>query len=323
MIYEFDDIIKKQIYFYYQNENRICDFTEYDEDSYTNHDEGVRIFRYGHEIITHKNVKKIIIDKIKKLRSDGIESYLSTSSITPSTFEFHPLVSIHAHWHDYLMRPDISWSVENGVPSFPLEKYNHEKKLEFNKTIKSIISVRKRTHYRDYLFSNITKDSECIFRYAGYVDSPEKETDSDLESSKIFPDWYGLLEDYDKSIFSFIYETENGNNPNNDCQVSEKTWLSFMNGNIPIILGQKNVVKLLKDIGLYVWNDEFGFDDGDELDDYNERIDKFVKCYNNVKKLSFDESKNYWLDNQDKIQKNYDIISNLITRKWRNSTWLH
>jgi len=317
MIYEFEEHINKQIYFYYKNEGRVCDFTEYDESSYTNHDEGVRIFRYGHEIITDENVKKVIINKIKKLRSRGIECYMSTSSLTPSTFEFHPLVNIHVQWYDYLMRNDISWNRKNGVPFFPVEKYHYEKKLKFNKTIKSIFSIRKQSHYRDYLFSKITQEDNCIFRYAGYVNSPEKETNNDLETCKNFPTWYELLSDYESSIFSFVYETENGNNPNIDCQVSEKTWLAFMTGTIPIIIGQKNVVKLLKDIGFYVWNDEFGYEDGDELDDYNDRIDKFVTCYNNVKKLSFDESKKYWLDNQDKIQKNYDILSNLITKRWK------
>jgi hypothetical protein len=316
MIYKFDKIVTEQIDFYYRNQGNICDFTEYHKELYTNHNKGVRIFRYGNEIITDENVKKDIINKIKKLRAQGIECYMSTSSITPSEYEFHPLTNIHLHWYEYLMRSDISWNTKNGVPFFPVENYNHDKKLNFNKTIKSIFSTRKQSHYRDYLFSKITQDDNCIFRYAGYISSPEKETDNHLETSKNFPSWYELLSDYESSIFSFVYETENGNNPNIDCQVSEKTWLAFMTGTIPIIIGQKNVVKLLKDIGFYVWNDEFGFDDGDELDDYNDRIDKFVTCYNNIKKITFDEGKQYWIDNQQKIQKNYDILSNLITKKW-------
>lgn len=319
MIYKFDEQIKKQIDFFYQNKNTICDFTEYDEESYINHHDDVRIFRYGHEIISHDDVKKIILDKIKKLRSNGIESYLSTSTITPSTFEFHPLVNIHVHWYDYFMRNDISWNRKNGVPFFPVEKYNHEKKLEFNKEIKSIISVRKQTHFRDYLFSKITKDTDCIFRYVNYLDNSYKdETEDDIMYANTFPTWYELSSEYDKSIFSFVCESFNGDiSKNLDCQVSEKTLLAFMNGTIPIILGETNIVKLLKDMGLYVWNDEFGFGDIDASYDYSKRVDKFIKCYNNVKKLSFNESKQYWIDNQDKIQKNYDIVSNLITRNWK------
>ena len=90
-----------------------------------------------------------------------------------------------------------------------------------------------------------------------------------------------------------------------------------MNGTIPIILGQQSNVRLLKELGFYVWNDEFGYGDSDKSIWWNDRVNGFVKCYDNVKKLSFDESKQYWLDNKDKVQKNYDIISNLIVKKWK------
>jgi len=314
MIYTFDTNIGNEIDFYYKNIHKLTDFTEFDEDSYK--DDNSAIYRYGNEICVNENVKNIILKKIKNIRKSGKQSFLSTSTITPSEYEFHPLTNIHIHWCGYLMRDDISWSTKNGVSTFPKETYNFEKKLSFNKNKKSIISVRKELEYRNYLFSKISPDKNSIFRYAKYVLNPKDESKEDLKYSNQFPTWNELLKEYDNSIFAFVCETYNGDDANIDCQISEKTLLSFMNGNITIIMGQKNVVKLLKDIGLYVWNDEFGFEDGDNSDDYNYRVDKFVNCYNNIKNMSFDESKQYWLSNQDKIQKNYDIISNLVNRKW-------
>lgn len=314
MIYKFDNNIKEEIYFYNKNIDRLTDFTEFDEDSYK--DDNSAIYRYGNEICSDENVKNIIINKIKNIRKSGKQSFMSTSTITPSEYEFHPFTNIHIHWYDYLERKDISCNTKNGVSMFPKEKYNFEKKLSFNKNKKSIISVRKELEYRNYLFSKITPDKNSIFRYAKYVSNPVDENEEYLKYANQFPTWNELLKEYDNSIFAFVCETYNGDNVNIDCQISEKTLLSFMNGNIPIIMGQKNIIKLLKDIGLYVWNDEFGFEDGDDSDDYNYRVDKFVNCYNNIKNMSFDESKQYWLSNKDRIQKNYDIISNLVNRKW-------
>ena len=313
MIYEFDTIVKNQISFYYNNSNKICDFTEFDMNSYNFNNS--KIYRYGNEIISSNSIRKIIHNKIDNCRSNGEESYLSTSTITPSKYELHPLVNIHLHWFEYYMRVNLTWKLD-GIMAWPFELYDYKKELIFNKTIKSIFSVRKESHFRNYLFSKITNDNNCIFRYASYISNSEKETDEDIKYSSKFPTWDELQLEYDKSIFSFIYETENGDDSTLECQISEKTLMAFMNGNIPIVMGQKNVVKLLKDIGFYVWNDEFGFGNGDECDSYYERIDNFIKCYNNVKKLSFENSEQYWIDNQKKIQKNYDIASNLIVKKW-------
>jgi len=313
MIYKFDNIVEQQIDFYYDINHNICDFNEFDKDSYNSNNS--KIYRYGNEIISDNNVKKILHKKIDNIRSKGDLSFLSTSTISPSEYEFHPLVNIHLHWFEYYMRDSLSWNSQ-GVLAWPSDLYNPLKKLYFNKTIKSIFSVRKELQFRNYLFSKITSDKNCIFRYAKYLTDSDKETKDDLEYSEKFPTWENLQKEYDKSIFAFVYETENGNDPNLDCQISEKTLLSFMNGNIPIIMGQKNMIKLLKNIGFYVWNDEFGFEDGDNEDDYYNRIDKFIDCYNNIKKLTFEESKKIWLNNQDKIQKNYDIASNLIVKKW-------
>lgn len=314
MVYEFDDIVKKQIDFYYKNGGNICDFTEYDEDSYINHHPNTCIFRYGNEIISNDSVKNKIIEYIKELRNSDKDAYLSTATIKPSEYEFHPLVNIHLHWYRYDMREDLTW-IQKGVPSWPIEKYDYKKELTFNKTIKSILSVRKKTHFRDYLFSKLESDNQGIFRYTEYVSNAHIETDEDRKRASEFPTWNSLLEEYDKSIFAFVVETEKDLEKYNNCQISEKTLNAFMCGNIPILLGTKNNVKLLKDIGFYVWNDEFGFTSDDTTNQYK-RVNDFINCYNNIKKLSFEESKNFWIKNQEKIQKNFDIASNLIIKQW-------
>jgi hypothetical protein len=135
MVYEFDDTIKKQIDFYYRNENNICDFTEYDENSYLNHRNNARIFRYAHEIISNDSIKDIIVGYIKKLRDSGNESYLSTSTLNHDEYEFHPLVNLHTHWYDYLMRPNITWDTNDGVPAFSIDRYDYKKQINFDKTM--------------------------------------------------------------------------------------------------------------------------------------------------------------------------------------------
>ena len=315
MVYEFDDVVKKQIDFYYRNEYNICDFTEYDENSYLNHRNTDRIFRYAHEIISNDSIKDIIVSYIKKLRDSGNESYLSTSTLNHDEYEFHPLVNLHTHWYDYLMRRDITWDVTDGIPAFPTDRYDYTKELTFNKTNKSILSVRKQTHFRDYLFSKISKDNNSIFRYASYQNDARNETNDDIKVVNEYPTWDTLLDEYDNSIISFVVETEKDIERNVNCQISEKTILPFLSGNIVILLGRYNNIKALSDIGLYTWNDYFGFSTDNSTNHYD-RTDDFVKIYHKIKSLSFDECKKLWLDNQNKIQKNYDIVSNLVTRKW-------
>lgn len=315
MIYEFDEIVKNQINFYYKNEGNICDFTEYDEDSYLNHHSNDRIFRYAHEIISNDSVKKQILKYIKELRASGEEAYLSTSTLNHDEYEFHPLVNLHLHWYNCFQRNNITWDAQNGVPAFPLERFDYKKELVFDKNLKSIISVRKQTHFRDYLFSKINKDENSIFRYASYINDARKESESDIKVVNDYPTWNTLLDEYNDSIISFTIETEKDIERNVNCQISEKTIMSFLSGNIVILLGRYGNIKALEDIGLYLWNKEFGFT-SDMCDNHYDRVDDFAKIYNKIKNLSFDECKKLWLDNQHKIQKNYDIISNLVTKKW-------
>lgn len=316
MIYEFDDIVKEQIDFYYKNQNHVCDFTEYDVDSYTNHNKKDRIFRYANEIILDESVKSNIESYVKKLREGGEKAYISTSTISNNLYELHPFVNIHTHWYGTHQRKDITWDCSNEVPLFDSKFYDYKKELTFNKQIKSIISVRKNTEFRDYLFSKIEKDDNSIFRYVSYQNDARNETDEDRSISIKYPEWNELLSEYDNSIISFVVESEkNLHKKTSYCQISEKTLLSFLSGNIVVLLGGYLNIKQLNDLGLYTFNEYFGFDTDDNYN-YYERIDSFIAVYNKIKSLSFEDCKKIWLDNKDKIQKNYDIVSNLVIKKW-------
>jgi hypothetical protein len=315
MIYEFENDVKEHIQYFYDNYENICNFNEYDEKTFS---VDSPLYVYGQEVMGLPNTKNNLIKRVDKIRSSGESCYISTSTITPSEYELHPLASLHIHWFEFHQRYNIAWNFKSANQAFDSNTYDYRKELVFDKTIKSILSIRKKTHKRDYLFSKLNYDefSSNILRYARYINNPSNETKNDIELANKFPSWNELQKEYKSSIFSFIIETDSKDRLENDCQMSEKTIMAFMNGTIPIIIGRENNVKLLKDLGFYVWNDEFGYGDSDKSLWWKDRVSGFVKCYDNVKKLSFEESKKYWLDNKDKVQKNYDIISNLIVKKW-------
>ena len=191
-----------------------------------------------------------------------------------------------------------------------------------NKVIKSIMSSRTTTPQRDYVFNNINPDDVEINRYIRYTN--EEEVFEDVypnERLSYFPDFNGLLDEYYSSIFSFVIETDYFSFHNDQTsnmffrtgpQLSEKTIIPFLTGTIPIILGQKHLLRDLKEVGFWVANDDFGYSDGDEYISHIIKGNRFIKCIKNVKKLSFDESKEYWLDNKDKIYNNWNILSTLF-----------
>lgn len=315
MIYKFDDIIYYQIKFYYDNYHNILDFLQFSE-SYNNFNEDTNIFKHTREILSN-GIEKNNVESIIETLSKTKEVYLTTSTISPSKYQFHPFVNIHIHWNYLPIENNLTGDGISTVFAWPNDVYNYTNKIAFNKSIKSILSVRRKTHFRDILFSKITSDTNCIFRYHEYISKFNKKVEYYSKTENTPPTWQELSEEHSKSIFAFVIETDNGDNPYINSQITEKTLTAFLNGNIPIVLGQKNFVRELKDIGLYVWNGEFGFEDADSSNSYEYRITKFVNCYNNIKKISLEDSIKIWYNNIDKIQKNYDIISNLVTKRWK------
>lgn len=271
------------------------------------------IIRLGNESFHRVEQKQFVENLIDEYSNMGYDIILSTSSINKSTYEFHPLTNLHLHWKELEQRRDLSWKTSDSIEAFPQSMYDYNKELVFDKSIKSILSVRKTSNYRKYLFDNVTQDDNSILRYADYTFGKWTETQDDINRSIQFPTWYELLDEYNKSIFAFIYETEHTHDSSLDCQISEKTIKAMLSGNIPIVLGQYKFPKYIEEMGLFIANDDFGFNDSI---DFEERLNSFIDVYNNIKTLSFDESKNKWLEYQSKIQKNYDVISNLLFRNW-------
>ena len=326
MLYKFDNTIIDEIKsFYHKYQDRIleihlCDTDTHIEDELKKMLDGkdkYYLIRLGNESFHTKEQKRFVENLIEDYLDLGYRMKLSTSSINKSKYEFHPLTNLHLHWKELEQRRDLSWKTSDSVEAFPSSRYDYKKKLEFNKAIKSILSVRKTSEYRKYLFSLLEKDNNSILRYADYAFGMWTETDDDVVKSKNFPIWYELLDEYENSIFSFIYETEHTTDSTMDCQISEKTIKAMLSGNIPIVLGQHKFPTYINDMGLYIANDDFGFNDSVNFKD---RLESFALIYNKVKSLSFDECKKLWIDNQNKIQKNYDIISNLLYRDWYNET---
>ena len=99
-------------------------------------------------------------------------------------------------------------------------------------------------------------------------------------------------------------------------QFSEKSLIAFLSGTMPVIFGGANLIKNFNDIGLYTWNDYFGFK-GDELYE-NHKIESFKQVVNKISNLSTDEVKKLWIENKDKIQSNVNIISDLMNYRITN-----
>lgn len=95
-------------------------------------------------------------------------------------------------------------------------------------------------------------------------------------------------------------------------QISEKILIAFLTKTIPIVYAGVDYIKELTDVGFYVWNSEFGFDNGDGLEIDNEiKMNNFVNCINFYNKNTIDDIKNLYHNNIDKIQKNYELRKKL------------
>lgn len=209
------------------------------------------------------------------------------------------------------IRNTISWKAEEVNL---LERTNFKKIIkEYDKSIKGILSVRKQTQRRDYLFSKIKNYDNIICRYGKWTFDIHGETEKDLIESKKFPTHAQLQNEYKSSIFSFIVESESGSNRRLPSALTEKTITAFLTGTIPIVLGAHNYIKELESMGFKVWNFEFGFENADILPEQStSKIDYFIKCLENIDKISLEECKNIWKSNIHYLQKNFDIVNELI-----------
>ena len=266
------------------------------------------IFYYEHETISDLNYLNNIYKIIEEFKIDALISTSTTSTFPRST---HPLTNF-LMWRNVHTRKNISWKSEENIPIFDKSFY-YGKKIEGDRQYKGILSVRKQNHIRDYVFNKNPKIDNGIVRYAKWPHNGENLIE-DMGSIDKFPRLDTLIEEYSNTYFSFIIESEHGGSDiNHTTNLTEKTLIGLLTGTMPIILGGKGIISDLEKLGIKVWNNEFGFGEGDSYTNYSEyKIHSFLKCIENINKLSLNEVKEYWNKNREKIQNNYDLISYLL-----------
>ena len=106
---------------------------------------------------------------------------------------------------------------------------------------------------------------------------------------------------------------DNDNTKTHHNSLSEKTILAFLSGTMPIVLGGSGYVKELTEMGFKVWNNDFGFSNADERDDYGKvGLDYFYECLNQVNTMTLNGAKKYWDTYKKDIQHNFDIVSTYV-----------
>ena len=267
-------------------------------------------FTCKHELIDDIKCLESLINSIKKYNLTTAK--ICQATISEGEYFANPLVNFYM-WRDLATRKNISWedSEENTQKVFRKNEYFIGKKINPHRKYKSICSIRKENRWRTSLMERMNIDNSII-RYAKWPDDAENTFTNALWKKYVnnFPTMQELVEEYEQCYFSFIVESCN-NEEGTIAQLSEKTIIGLMTGTMPIIFGDNNLIKDMKTAGFYTWNDYFGYK-GDKLKQSQEKVEHYYDIVEKVKKLSLEETKQIYMDNLDKIQKNYDIISELL-----------
>jgi hypothetical protein len=241
--------------------------------------------------------KKIITYIHKKVKETNKEVLISSATTTDDFLFTHPITNLY-FWQGLFSKSKLSWNSPS-ILQFDKKYYTNE-----SKQIKGILSVRKQNEERDVLFSDI-KEFDGIFRYISFPAYIGDESNEIINSTSHFPNWKNLIKEYTQSYISFIIESMNGYVYN---QLSEKTIIGFLTKTMPIVYGGKDYVKELKQMGFYVWNDEFNFGKGDEFErgsiEKNKNYINTIEYYN---KLSLEDIEKLYNENLDKIEHNYNL----------------
>lgn len=304
---QIDLIVDYKVIYYNEHRDNISDFCIKIKE-YTN-TEDCFVILHSHEVITKDTHLKEIYRTINEYSNKKIYIHSGTSSLIEHGT--HPLVNTWM-WSRAYGFIDTDYFYKNKKKIiFPKYMYLNFNSIDINKkNIKSILSCRNYNPYRSYLFDNTTSADVEIFRYINY-DYNDEQLETISKNSRLdkFPNFFELTDEYYSSIFSFVSETLS--QKNSPTPLTEKTILSFLTGTVPILIGSDRTISNLTDMGFWVANDDFGYGDADYTGNYFYKVDKFIECIKNIKKLSFNESKQYWIDNRDKIYNNWNILSKL------------
>jgi hypothetical protein len=248
---------------------------------------------------------EIIFDTrdFKKIE-DCINSLPNKIWIMSTTTSRHPLyvepiVNLLV-WKEQLI--DEIYDNEVYVPAFPNYLWENKTYNLDSKKNKSILSLRRRNLQRDLFYHKLKDGDLTIKRY--HYKEPQKE----------YPTWEGLIQEYKETFVAVVCETTYPSWTETTC-MTEKSILSFLCGNIPLILGKKKLIKELHEMGFWTANYDFGFTERmDLMDDFSqEKINGFVGC---VKKINQIDIEQYYKDNLDKINNNYKIIHDSFMKKY-------
>lgn len=248
------------------------------------------------EIIFDSRDFKRISDCIKSLPN---KIWIMSTTATKHPLYVEPIVNLLV-WKEQLIDEIHDNSIY--VPAFPNYLWEEKKYRVENKKIKSILSLRRQNKQRDLLYNEVKDIDISIKRY--HYREPEKD----------YPIWKELIDEYLKTYVSFVCETTYPSWTETTC-VTEKSILAFLCGNIPIILGKKRLVKELKEMGFWIPNEHFGYDEyADSLDDLsNEKINLFVRCIERINQTNIEE---FYLDNINHIHNNHKIIKDSFSKKY-------
>lgn len=263
------------------------------------------LWLHREETFTEQHQLDFLYDKIKKYPDKNIKIMCSTTS------HFHlgidPLVNIY-QWGDTRTRSNISWLCDTEFHTLARNNFltNNDKE------IKGIISWRKGTIDRRDVYNSeaVQNKFQGIKRYANWHSNPNNEKEIDYGKINQFPTLYQLIQEYNKSYVSFVFETESSYIMN---QFSEKILMSFLSKTMPIVYGGKGMIQELKNMGLKVWNDEFGFDDTTPYH-HNKRSESYINCIKKYNEMSFNDIKKMYDRHRDDIENNFKIVSWFINR---------
>lgn len=256
--------------------------------------------------ISSKSLVELQITISDILRSNPEkEIYIAQATSTCIKYGLDPLINL-IYWRGFLTRKFINVDSEN-ILIFDTTLY--ENPIKSNK---GILSVRKQTYQRDYIFNNIT-EFDGIFRYNKWPrDFGEETKQNYLKKVNLnnFLSWSQLIDEYKSSYFSFIIESHSNSNLN---QLSEKTLIGFLTKTIPVVLGGRGYIKELQDMGFWVGNDIFEIDIDNTPSDSFIRYDMYIDTIKKYNQLSNEAVSKIYNENYFKIQKNFEIVSDFVS----------